>query len=298
MHDAGPKPRHLIRHLIVWQIAIAVAVLSAIALRNAFSALSDYARLGEPLATWEPFVWEFSSVLLVAALIPAVAWLKRRLPVVNRRWYWTVPVHLLATVPFSIIHVAGMVGLRKLAYAIAGGSYHFGPILSTWVYEFRKDLVAYWLIIGFLYAFSAWRHWHKAQEVTHEPARPKNDADQLNRLVVRKLNREFILDVADIVRIESDGNYVAVHANDTTYRLRASLAGVSNRLDERRFVRIHRSQVVNIDHIREIQPWYHGDYRVLLKDGSFVNFSRRYRGRLAHLFDPSDKYHQRGAARP
>src|SRR5690625_4191748 len=115
MRDSDSKQRSL----LVWQIAIAAVFLIAIALRNSFSDLTDYARLGDSLATWEPFVWEFSSILLVAALIPAVAWLNRRLPIASRYWYRTLPVHLVATLPFSIIHVAGMVGLRELAYAIA-----------------------------------------------------------------------------------------------------------------------------------------------------------------------------------
>ncbi|MGH8184792.1 MAG: LytTR family DNA-binding domain-containing protein, partial [Rhodanobacteraceae bacterium] len=77
-----------------------------------------------------------------------------------------------------------------------------------------------------------------------------------------------------------------------------SLSGLSRWLDDRRFVRIHRSQVVNIDHVREIQPWDHGDYRVLLKDGSVVNFSRRYRARLEQLFNPAAEGRPEGAARP
>lgn len=111
------------RRLIAWQIAVVTLLLVAIALRDAVSALADHARLGDPVAIWEPFAWEFSSVVFIGALIPAVAWLNRYIPVASRRWYRTVPVHLLATLPFSIVHVAGMVGLREFAYAMAGGCY-------------------------------------------------------------------------------------------------------------------------------------------------------------------------------
>jgi hypothetical protein len=277
------------RRLIGWQIALAAAILVAIALRNAFSELTGYARFGDSLAIWEPLVWEFSSILMLAALIPGIVWLNRRFPVACKQWYRMVPIHLAATLPFSIVHVAGMVGLRKLAYAIVGGSYHFGPILSTWVYEYRKDFVGYWLIILFIAACAYYRRARlgdagKSVE-TPAPVASNGEPGKLDRLVARKLNREFILDPADIARIESGGNYLTVHANATTYRLRGSLAGLAKRLDERRFVQIHRSQIVNIDHIREIQPWNHGDYRVLLKDGSFVNFSRRYRARLDGLLN-------------
>ncbi|MGH8312940.1 MAG: LytTR family DNA-binding domain-containing protein, partial [Gammaproteobacteria bacterium] len=107
----------------------------------------------------------------------------------------------------------------------------------------------------------------------------------IERLVVRKLNREFILNTAEIDRIESDGNYVTIHSRGASYPLRESLASLEKRLDPKRFARVHRGHIVNLDCIREIQPWDSGDYRILLKDGSCVNFSRRYRGRLSQLFN-------------
>ena len=291
--------------------AITAAILAAIALGNAFSARANFANFGDALPLWKPMVWEFSSVLLIGVLIPAVAWFNAWLPVVSRRWYLTVPAHLLATLPFSIVHVGGMVGLRELAYQLAGESYSFGPVLSAWVYEYRKDFVTYWLIVTCLGAFSAWRHARVGQAASSAPAahprrapdlapaiEASGDTDPLDRLVVRRQNREFILDVANITRLESDGNYVAVHAAGLVYRMRGSLASLASRLDGRRFIQIHRTQIVNIDHVREIQPWNHGDFRVLIDDGSFVNFSRRYRARLDRLFDPSLRACGDGAVRP
>ena len=67
------------------------------------------------------------------------------------------------------------------------------------------------------------------------------------------------------------------------HAMRATLESLEARLDPAQFARVHRAHVVNIDRIREIQPWENGDYRILLKDGSFLNFSRRYRSRLTHL---------------
>lgn len=285
-----------------WRVAGAGAILVAIALSNALSDISNYQRAGEPLAAWKPFVWEFSSVVLIAALIPAVDWLVRRVPVITRQWQRSIPIHLLATLPFSIVHVAGMVGLRKLAYAAMGVSYQFGPVLSSGFYEYRKDFVTYW-IIAYLYALMVWLAVQRSAKPLPAAAAGEAPAaaravDKLDRLVVRRLNREFILDVADVARIESDGNYVTVHANAVRYQLRGPLAALGKRLDERRFVQIHRTQIVNLDHVREIQPWDHGDYRVLLNDGSVVNFSRRYRARLEHLFNPPGVGHSEPAARP
>jgi hypothetical protein len=232
-------------------------------------------------------VWESTSHLLTFLLIPLVWWWLGNFPISRGGWWRSLPAHLLSSVLFSLLHVEGMVLLRKLAYLMAGESYDFGPFWSNWVYEFRKDFVTYLIIVAGLQAFRIYGLWldTRAQKDSETAVlEPKADGAPLGRLVVRKLNREFILDAGEIDRIEADGNYVIIHAGGQSYRLRESLESLARRLDEQRFARVHRAHVVNIDRIREIQPWDHGDYRILLKDGSFVNFSRRYRSRLNHLF--------------
>jgi uncharacterized protein YlzI (FlbEa/FlbD family) len=193
------------------------------------------------------------------------------------------------------------VALRKLVYVAVGSHYDFGPLHSGWLYEYRKDFVSYWLILAILYGFTVYRRWLVMQDrpaaVPAAPA-PKSNGSVAERLVVRKLNREYILNAGDVERIEAGGNYAIIHAGGTSYRLRESLASLFARLDSQRFVQVHRSHIVNIDYISEIQPWDHGDYRILLKDGSFINFSRRYRSRLAHLFTPPAIDAHQNAARP
>ncbi|MDE2272626.1 MAG: LytTR family transcriptional regulator, partial [Gammaproteobacteria bacterium] len=146
-----------------------------------------------------------------------------------------------------------------------------------------KDIVTYWLILFVLYAFRVYRQLLESRLVPDSQPMPAVNGG-LERLVVKKLNREFIINTADIDHIEADGNYVALYVQGSTYPLREPLAALEKKLDPRRFARVHRGHIVNIDRIREIQPWDSGDYRILLKDGSFVNFSRRYRSRLPQLF--------------
>jgi hypothetical protein len=275
--EADPLPRSTAaRHLLYRQMLVFAALLTASALANTFSVLTDHARQGHPLPLWEPLVWEFSSNLTWLLLIPLLSWWFARFPVAVGHGWRSLPVHLLATVPFSLLHVAGMVSLRKLAYWSAGGTYDFGAFWGNWLYEYRKDCLSYCLFLGLLLAF-------RVRDLRRAPRASDGDT-RVGRLVVRKRNREFILDVGDIDRLEADGNYVVVHATGESYRLRDSLDGLARRLGEQRFARVHRTHVVNIDRIREIQPWDHGDYRIVLKDGSFLNFSRRYRSRLSHLF--------------
>jgi LytTr DNA-binding domain len=292
------------RKVFFAQMAFLAVLLLANAVSNVFTAIADWARGGTHLAAWQPITWEFSSVICIWLLVPAIGWWLEQFPLIHGGWLRSIPAHLLATLPFSLAHVAGMVALRDLGYRLMGERYDFGPWWPNWVYEYRKDFVSYWLLLVCIVAFRLYGLWTESRQSTaaasaaaaappipaQEPAandpaasEPAPGDTPLERLVVRKLNREYILAVADVDRVEADGNYVNVYAQGTAYPRRESLAALERRLDGRRFVRVHRGHLVNVDRIREIQPWDHGDYRIVLQDGTCVNLSRRYRERLQHL---------------
>src|SRR5690606_9498448 len=99
----------------------------------------------------------------------------------------------------------------------------------------------------------------------------------LDRIMVRERDRIRFVPTADVDWLESEGNYVRLHTAAGTHLIRASLSGMLDRLDPRTFVRIHRSTIVNVDRVREMQPWVGGDYIVILKDGRKLRVSRSYR---------------------
>ena len=99
----------------------------------------------------------------------------------------------------------------------------------------------------------------------------------LERLTVRDRGRIHFVRTADIDWIGASGNYVELHVGTTVHLVREKLSGLAARLDPTRFVRIHRSTIVNVERIREIQPWFSGDYVVLLHGGAKLNMSRNYR---------------------
>jgi two-component system LytT family response regulator len=102
----------------------------------------------------------------------------------------------------------------------------------------------------------------------------------LRRIVARKGEAIRLVDVSEVVRLSAEGNYVAVRTERETFLLRETLGRVEARLDPERFARIHRSEIVAVDAVREIQPGFHGDYAVILKSGERLRMSRRYRDRL------------------
>jgi len=271
----GPRPRYL-------EIAFFAVLLIANAVVNSLTVISNRARLGDFISPWKPFSWEFTSIIAIACLIPVIAWADRRYPLTRQSWKWLLPLHAFATVPFSIVHVVFMVGLRKLIYAMAGLNYDFGPLLGTWLYEYRKDVVTYAIILAVVFAFHLYRRTRAEGAAPPAPGHV-GSAAPLERLVVRKLGREFIVNLADVDHIQANGNYVTLYAGNSAYPLRESLTSLERRLDPKRFARVHRSYLVNIEHVREIRPWDNGDYRIVLENGTEVKLSRRYRSRLGTL---------------
>ncbi|HEV3459616.1 MAG TPA: LytTR family DNA-binding domain-containing protein [Thermoanaerobaculia bacterium] len=103
-------------------------------------------------------------------------------------------------------------------------------------------------------------------------------------LVDRGEGRQALLAVDQIDLIRAEGNYLRCFAPGAEYRRRGTLRDLEGRLDPARFVRVNRSEIVRLEAIRELQPWFHGDARVILRDGSVLTFSRRYRAKAAGLF--------------
>ncbi len=97
------------------------------------------------------------------------------------------------------------------------------------------------------------------------------------RILIKEKGRVSVIPTSDIAWIEANGCYVNLHVGDTSHLLRETMNTLSERLDPNRFVRIHRSAIVNIEHIDELHPMFKGDYEVVLKDGTRCTMSRGYK---------------------
>jgi two-component system, LytTR family, response regulator len=109
----------------------------------------------------------------------------------------------------------------------------------------------------------------------------------LERLVVRANGRIVILRVTEVDWVEAASNYVRLHAGGRQFLLRETMTALESKLDPADFVRIHRSTIVRVDRIRELEPLFQGDYVVILEDGTRLTSSRGYRERLQELLQGS-----------
>ena len=100
------------------------------------------------------------------------------------------------------------------------------------------------------------------------------------RFTVRDGERFILLRAADIDWVEAAANYLHLHAAGRTFQMRMTMSQLEHRLDPRRFARIHRSSLVNLDRVRCINPEEHGEYEVELTTGARLRLSRAYRDQV------------------
>ena len=105
----------------------------------------------------------------------------------------------------------------------------------------------------------------------------------VDRLPIAQGDRVVFVPVAEIDWIEADGNYAQLHAGGRAYDMRETLTALERKLDPKRFLRIHRSTIVNADRIAEVRPWFHGHHIVVLSTGKQLRLSRYQRESVERL---------------
>ena len=110
-----------------------------------------------------------------------------------------------------------------------------------------------------------------------------NGKKWLERLVLKSGGRVFFIKVDELDWIEAAGNYVRLHVERESHLLRETIKNLETQLDPNKFLRISRSTIVRIDRIKELQPWFRGEYAIILQDGTQLTSSRGGRDRLDAL---------------
>ncbi len=111
----------------------------------------------------------------------------------------------------------------------------------------------------------------------------KGEQKFLDRLVIKSGGRIIFLKTQEIDWIQAEGNYLRLHVGKDSYLFRETMNNIERKLDSRQFVRIHRSTIVNMERIKELQPWHTGEYIVMMQTGKELTLSRGYRDQLQKL---------------
>jgi len=165
----------------------------------------------------------------------------------------------------------------------SGSQYEFGYWPRELLYEFLKDWKAYviFLLIIHFYRLLLLRLQGEARLLAApDTGTPVEAIEKPERFLVRKLGTEFLVSARDIEWLEAAENYVNLHVRGRAYPLRSTMAAIQDRLDPQQFVRVHRSYIVNLGFLEQIEPLETGDARLVLKGGARIPCSRRYRAAL------------------
>jgi DNA-binding LytR/AlgR family response regulator len=249
---------------------LGLAIVAMIAFINILTIQHDAPELG----LVSPVIWETSSALVIFGLlgIPAgmALWMIRKQP----RWRVAAPVHLVAVLIYSALHVAGFVALRIWAHASLGQRYHFGPLSTEFPYEFRKDIMSYGLAT-IIFWLALRRGGQKPTEAPAPAAPATFDIHDGARMIRAS--------VSEILAVRSAGNYAEfVLADGRRPLTRASLGAVLEGLAPHGFVRSHKSWLVNPARVTGLRPEGSGDFAIELGDLE-VPLSRRFPDALAAI---------------
>lgn len=253
---------------------------------NSILVTLEFDRANAEFARWKPVLWEWSSNLMLLALVPAVIAFDKRYPLILGQLKQHFPKHLAASVVYSLIHVLAMVAIRKLIYITQGQTYNFGDWPRELFYEYLKDFRSYFgviLLVSF-YQLLLLRLQGEATLLSPpDRGAPVEPIDRPSRFLVKKLGKEFLLPANEVEWLQAWGNYVNLRVRGRDYPLRTTMNDIEARLDVAKFIRVHRSYIINLDYVDTIEPLESGDARANMRDGEQVAVSRRYRDKLRQM---------------
>ena len=248
-----------------------------------------------PYTGWQALEAGLPGWWLWAALSPVVVWLARRFRVDRANFGRHFVIHFGASLDLALLQLIATVGIQAGLHALRGEPYPFTQrLVDDFTTFYHWSVLVYWTIVAIVHALDFHgdleeRRRHAAELETRLQAagaatRPAEAASAPRRPAERVLvmddGRSFFVRTADVEWLEAARNYVRLHVGARAYLVRTTLAALAGRLDPDQFRRASRSALVNVNRVREVQPWFHGDAIVILESGARVTLSRRYRTNL------------------
>jgi len=236
-------------------------------------------------------------------LTTPIIWFARRSSFARLGWLWFFPVHGVAAAIFSLLQL----GIYDVfAHALFGGGGHgffeyYGFLIAN---EFQSSFLVYFALIACIFAYDHFTRnlpdrsslemiensqgtpeidFNSAAFATKGTDGYENGTAPLRRISIKENGRIVLLDVNEIDWIKSEGNYVSLHTANKKYLVRETMNAMEKKLDPSEFVRLRRSTIARIAEIKEFHPMFNGEYEVILKAGTTLSSSRRYRKNLESI---------------
>jgi len=275
--------------LLLTLIVSVVLILNTLA--NGINASLEFLHHYPNEKTWQPWSWEISSALPLVILFPLLILFTKRYPLHWGRFGQQLLRHLLASLAFSGLHIGAMVWLRTHVYGFHGMDYQFDFGLWNLIYEYLKDVRTYILLCAIieLYRF-VMRRWQGEaamlgpQEIDEDCEEQKSLPTYVEQILVKKLDREFLLKTNTIEWITSEGNYQMLHVKGHDYPLRSTQQQLQTSLDPTVFIKAGRGLILNINFIGETRHQKGGELKIILKNGREFLITKTWRDKIpAHL---------------
>lgn len=263
--------------------AVIAAIAIIIGVVNALSGAQDAAWRGGSYDVGRRLFWELSSIIVILLLVPvlmlSVRQMRRTSSLAAR-----VGIGAAALLGFSALHIAGMVGLRKLMLALAGSAYDFRFSWETVLYEFRKDTVTALLIGATLWLILSRRDLAQAaREALSRPA-AQPEPSSPDAIWLRDGGSRIRVAPREILWVASAGNYIEYSlAGGTRHLIRGTLAATESELARFAIVRVHRTRLANLTRVSTVDFKASGDFELTFDTGQTLGGSRRYRAAVASL---------------
>jgi len=230
-----------------------------------------------PPSWWQALATGLPHWYLWGLLALVVAWLGRRFQVDRANFDRHFFIHLGASLDLALLQLVAAVGVQDLLHAAAGEPFAYAQqLVDNFTLFYHWNVLIYWAILAVVHALD----YHADLERQRVHAAGLDVRQPTERLLVADNGRSFFVRTSDVDWMEAARNYVRLHVGHRTHLLRATLGALEQRLDPERFRRVSRSALVNVDRVREVQPWFHGDAVVILDGGARLPLSRRYRTNL------------------
>jgi LytTr DNA-binding domain-containing protein len=204
------------------------------------------------------------------ALLPVMAVARRAIALAAESQLLRLGLHAVAAFCVALLQTA----ILAVLYA----SYYYGWSPLAYYDVFRDRMHTWFLWSAAIYPLLMVTVFPTPAVEAVEKTGPDVGTNRFaRRIIVKHDGKMGVVPVEDVDWIEAADNYVVVHTRVARHIVRTSLSRLAERLDPTAFVRVHRSTVVNVDRVREVQPWFQGDLVLILKDDTRLNIGRKYR---------------------